>query len=191
MIGLLLAWIGFYGLHSLLASQVVKDWAQTWLGAHYRWYRLGYNVLALGTFLAVVGYQRQLPDQPLWTNAWWVYGIALVLLLAGGWVAMLGGLQYDLGAFAGTSPPRPDPSASLVQKGVHRWVRHPLYSGVVLILLAYLIAFPSLNHLLMVGLSFGYLIVGIYWEEKKLIAEFGDTYREYRQEVKALIPFVW
>ncbi|MEM7659808.1 MAG: isoprenylcysteine carboxylmethyltransferase family protein [Bacteroidota bacterium] len=191
MIACFCLWVVYYGLHSFLASQPVKDWFHLRLGKHFLWYRLGYNGMAILSFAAVWLFQRQLNAQVLWESPNWMMGLAGSLFLAGAWVAFLGLRQYDLGAFMGIRPILAPSSHELAQDGVHQWVRHPLYSGATLILLAYLSYSPSLPHLIFVGVSLGYLVVGIHWEEQKLIAEFGDEYRAYRRRVKALIPFVY
>ena len=36
-----------------------------------------------------------------------------------------------------------------------------------------------------------YLIVGTYLEEKKLVREFGESYRSYQKKVSMLIPYKW
>jgi len=36
-----------------------------------------------------------------------------------------------------------------------------------------------------------YLIVGTYLEEKKLVREFGENYRNYQKKVSMLIPYTW
>jgi protein-S-isoprenylcysteine O-methyltransferase Ste14 len=79
----------------------------------------------------------------------------------------------------------------LVRSGPYRFVRHPIYSGLVVALLGTTLAFGQLRCLL------GTLLALIAWklksrvEEDFMLQQFGEQYVRYRQEVKALIPHVW
>ena len=64
-------------------------------------------------------------------------------------------------------------------------VRHPLYSGAFLILWAN--ALSPLQLWTAIWGSF-YLIVGTYFEERKLISVYGDAYRQYQKNVSRYFP---
>jgi len=74
----------------------------------------------------------------------------------------------------------------LVVRGLYRWVRHPLYTaGLVFLWFTPIMAVNLLA--LYVGFSL-YLVIGAYFEERKLLREFGADYAEYQQRTPMLIP---
>lgn len=77
---------------------------------------------------------------------------------------------------------------TLVRSGPYRWVRHPIYSGLLLAMLGTAICFGELRGV--VGLALG--LMGFWMkarlEEAFLIEQFGPQYAEYQRAVKALIP---
>ena len=68
----------------------------------------------------------------------------------------------------------------------YRWIRHPIYAGFVLAFWA--TPQMSVGHLLFAGATTGYILVGIWLEERDLVAQFGPRYLSYRQSVGMLFP---
>lgn len=191
---ILLACAAYGALHSLLASYRAKDFAARRLGAlGGRYYRLFFNLAAVVTFLPVLYLAWRLPDARIYAIPMpWVL-LSLAVQAAAGCLLLAGLRQTSAATFLGldallpgadadttTAPPR------FVTTGLYRWVRHPLYTcGLVIIWLSPIMTWNLLA--LFLGLT-GYVIIGIYYEERKLRREFGPAYDEYRRQVPALIP---
>jgi methanethiol S-methyltransferase len=81
------------------------------------------------------------------------------------------------------TPYRPLP---FVVAGPYRWVRHPLYFSVLVLIWTN----PDLttDRLLFNLLWTGWMVVGTWLEERDLVREFGDTYRLYQRFVPMLLP---
>lgn len=69
---------------------------------------------------------------------------------------------------------------------LYRYVRHPLYLG--LLLGFWSVPVMSAGHLLFSAGASAYTLIGIWFEERDLVALFGDRYRRYRREVGMLLP---
>ena len=77
---------------------------------------------------------------------------------------------------------------ALVTSGPYRWIRHPFYDSVALLVLA--TSLMAANWFLLVtgGLAFVLMMVRTRTEEEKLLARFGDSYRAYRDRTGRFLP---
>lgn len=78
----------------------------------------------------------------------------------------------------------------LVTSGIYKYIRHPQYTGLLLLSLGMLIEWVTLPMLILFP-----VMVGMYWrlakrEEKDMIREFGDDYKCYMAKTKMFIPFI-
>ena len=79
---------------------------------------------------------------------------------------------------------------TLVRTGPYGYVRHPIYSGLLLALLGTALAIDEWRGLVAFLLAFVALILKSRIEEDRMRATFAD-YDEYRRRTAALVPFVW
>jgi protein-S-isoprenylcysteine O-methyltransferase Ste14 len=78
----------------------------------------------------------------------------------------------------------------LVTSGPYAYVRHPIYSGIMLAMIGSALAVDLLWLALFV-LYFAYFLFSARSEEKMMLAQFPDAYPAYRRHTKMLIPFVF
>jgi protein-S-isoprenylcysteine O-methyltransferase Ste14 len=78
----------------------------------------------------------------------------------------------------------------VVQTGPYAFVRHPIYSGVLLALLGTVISIGTLQSCIGLALIFLSFFVKLRLEEQWLSAHLGAEYNEYRHRVRALIPYI-
>ena len=188
-----LAWIGYFCLHSLLASLTLKQWV-----AH-RWpngmplYRLGFNLVALVTLLPLLAMIYLWRGEYLWQWSgfyWWLANGLAVLAVVGFFWSLK---YYDGDEFIGLRQwrdreRRVEDQERLHISPLHRYVRHPWYFlGLVLIWTRDMDGIFLLSSILMTL----YFVIGSWMEERKLQFYHGDTYREYCRRVPGLLPLPW
>jgi protein-S-isoprenylcysteine O-methyltransferase Ste14 len=195
--------MAFGVVHSVLASHDVKLLAQRLLGRNVATatYRLLYNVLAFITLLPALLLVFRLPDRELYRFPAPWDSIALGLQVLAGVGLLYSVYQLDAWFFLGVrqlgEPPQlgvrysidATSTPQLVTNGLHRFVRHPLYTTSLIVL--YLASPMSLNWLAFAIGCNVYFFAGSIFEERKLVREFGAAYRFYQQRVPRLLPRPW
>lgn len=185
---LAILWLLYCILHSVLASLYVKQMVKKYTGRHYRYYRLFYTVFAAVSLLAIVYYQL-FSYSPWLFDPWLFPGLAGLLIAIAGLVIM--GIcikKYFLSLSGLKSLFQESPAAELMIAGIHRYMRHPLYLGTFMAIWGGWILFPSLSLLITNVVITGYTLFAIKLEEAKLVAEFGEQYRQYQKSVPKIFP---
>lgn len=188
MTWLILAIVLWGVFHSLLASTGIKDLFRRAFGNGFmKPYRLAYNIYAVVSLLPVAYLMLILPDRTLYhASPPWDY-ILRVGQAASVFLLLVAVIQTDILSFAGLRQLfQEEKKGKLITAGLYRFVRHPLYTFSLLIL--WLSSKMSLNFFVVYLALTIYVLVGIIFEERKLLLEFGQEYVEYRSSTPMLIP---
>jgi protein-S-isoprenylcysteine O-methyltransferase Ste14 len=191
---ILLSLVVYGVVHSILAGLPFKSWIRQRVGeqTYHRFYRLFFSLQAAVLFLPVLLLVSILPDQTIYRIPMpWVLLTSFIQILAVGFMihsVMLTGAMRFVGVQQALDSVSPKQSLPLVQRGLYRYVRHPLYTCTFLVI--WLVPVMSWNVLaLNIGVTL-YTLIGAYFEERKLVQEFGGSYEAYRKKTPFIVPFV-
>ena len=81
---------------------------------------------------------------------------------------------------------KPEPSPDFTERFLYRIVRHPLQLG--LLMGMWSAPTMSMTHLMLSATMTVYIFIGLYYEEKGLVATLGQDYEEYRKRVRMILP---
>lgn len=135
------------------------------------WRPLPGAVWSLGGGLAVFTFAMS------WAG--WALALASTFLISH---VHLFGLSQGFGRLFGREASEPQ----FATPPLYRWMRHPLYAGMILAFWA--APRMSVGHLIFAAAMTGYILVGIRLEERDLAARFGQPYLRYRAQVGMLVP---
>jgi len=170
-----------------------KSLAKRWLGRYFAFYKLTYVLIALLSLAAAWSLMPK-PVGALYHIGglfFYIFKAAQVLALIG---FIFAGRQFDFAEFIGlsdaggffsegTGTAEPVP---LNTSGLFAYTRHPLY----LFGMAILWFEPDMTYRwLSISLIFSaYMLIGALFEERKLLALYGDEYRRYQKKVRMFMP---
>jgi protein-S-isoprenylcysteine O-methyltransferase Ste14 len=176
--------------HSLLNSRGFIDRfaiPQTRIGPYYR---LIYNLVSVGTLVAVVRITPRADEAWLWTWDGWLKPVQVLIFVIAIFVFVLTFRCHDFWEFLGVKPfiksGRVESSTRpLAVHGIYGVLRHPQYTAGLMVLWARNIAATELVVNIVLSI---YLIVGARMEESRFRATIGEEYERYRQKVPAFLP---
>ncbi|HTW74993.1 MAG TPA: isoprenylcysteine carboxylmethyltransferase family protein [Steroidobacteraceae bacterium] len=79
----------------------------------------------------------------------------------------------------------------LVKDGPYRWIRHPIYSGVLLMILGTALASGRAQGLFAFAIALSALYLRSRAEERWMESQFSERYSAYRKASWALVPFIF
>jgi protein-S-isoprenylcysteine O-methyltransferase Ste14 len=150
------------------------------------WGRL--SMIVIGTLVYGIARSPQwLGGRKLWTPTTNNESLAAAIVLVGLGVTLWA--RFTLGRnWSGAVTFKQD--HELIERGPYRYVRHPIYTGLLLMALGTAMLRPWTSAFV----SCGILLIGLWFklraEEQLLTRHFPQEYPRYRQRVRALIPFV-
>lgn len=181
--------VAFAAIHSLTASLPFKRLVRRAIGSKVEaLYLPVYSLITLLTLSPLVYLLYKYPGRILYRipSPWsW-------LMVGGQVIASAASLKAFLDAphrfklHLQLSGPETPEATPLNIRGIYRWIRDPfLLSGLVTILLTPIM---TVNLLVIYILTTIYLFLGSLHWETRLVAQFGDEYREYQKRVHRILP---
>jgi protein-S-isoprenylcysteine O-methyltransferase Ste14 len=173
--------------HSLFARDGVKAALGTIVPD--RWWRTVYVSVASLLLIAACLLWRRVGGTLFDAGGWAARAHAAAQLLGLALIAR-STAAIDPLELAGIRRPDRTSSGGLQTTGLYGWVRHPLYLGWVL-------AVWGAGHMtgdraLFAGISTLYLVLAVPYEERALVAAFGDEYRRYQRRIRwKIVPYVY
>lgn len=199
-----MAWFLFGLQHSLLARPITKRWLARTFGktfeAHI--YPVTYFMVQCVVFLVCYDAIRHLSprvvfyEMPIeWAElVFWLNRIANIFLI-------LTVFHFDIGSFTGfkqlfrlllrkgTIHNASQPEPKLNTRYLYRFIRHPMYLGIILVYVTSTTVYSDLFLANLVCIV-AYIELGSYFEEKSLHRRFGADYADYVTKTKRYIPFL-
>lgn len=169
--------------------KLLSDWGITanwWRGSRGEYWVIAQGILLLVFALLPPNQPSSIElNSPVWQYPSWIL-TAIFGVLA---IVFLGQSLSELGQNL-TPLPHPRDEGQLVKTGIYGLVRHPMYSGVIYLALAYGNWQMSWLHLLGSVILFTFFDAKSRKEEVLLTEKFPD-YANYSTSVKKLIPWIY
>lgn len=149
-------------------------------------------MVSVATLVPVLVYSHSLREDPLfnWSGVW--RPVQVVLAVCALVLFYAGGRHYDLRQFLGLRQVSEHESAkgltitgALDTSGILGVIRHPWYTAAILIIWPRPLDMAAVVTNIVLT---AYLVIGTILEERKLVAELGEPYKDYQKKVPMFVP---
>ena len=178
---LALLWVVYGIVHSVLASDTVKNVFQT------KYYRIIYNLIAVVLLVPILYFQLTAESKRLMPDSIFNQILGGIMMSSGIFMMYISIKGYASKEFLGLDFDHKEPFG-LKTDGLSEFIRHPLYTGTLLFFWGTFGFFATETFLTTALFITIYVRIGIYFEERKLVRVYGKEYEEYRKKVPMLIP---
>jgi protein-S-isoprenylcysteine O-methyltransferase Ste14 len=190
-----ICWVLWCTLHSTLVAPTVTETMRKKLGNGFRFYRLFYNAFSIVALIPLVSFSMSIRETPFFRWEGYLVIVKYLLVATSLSLFVAGARHYSMSQLFGIRQIKTGRASKAVSEvetldtsGVLGMIRHPWYIAGILLVWA---ADISLSTLVINIVIVGYFVVGTLLEERKLVLEFGDRYREYQKNVSMFIPYKW
>lgn len=192
-----LVWIGWCALHSFMIARFILEACETKLHNLCKYHRLVYNIISIITFVAAGLYTQGLPGTVVFEFSG-IPDLVRICILIGAVLLFIGGvLAYDMFYFSGIRQIFSDSTHRALTStgefkadGLLRITRHPWYLAGICLVWSSSATISDVDLIAKIIFTL-YFLVGTVLEERKLVWQFGDQYKQYQKEVSMLFPFKW
>jgi len=196
-VAIIILLFGIFGyIHSLLASEKVKIKFKKVFGELIAFYRISYNIFAVISLYIiylvspmphVVIYDLQYPYDLIILIPQYLSLAAMIWVFKYICFKEFLGLDQIIRFIEKRYTTELDKEFTLRIEGPYRYSRHPIYFFSITFLLFR--STMDLFYLTFFICTVAYFYIGSYYEEKKLVRQFGEIYSGYKKEVPRIIPF--
>ena len=148
-------------------------------------FRRFYNIMSVLAVLFILFLGSTIPPNYLFPKDQTSKAIGLIIATFGFLLAKLAFQPISFSEFIGI---KPEQKRNLIKTGIYARMRHPLYTASILGVIGFVIFSPTYTNLLHAVCIVIYLLIGIQYEERRLIAHFGKEYEVYKKETPMLLP---
>ncbi len=152
--------------------------------------RLSYTVLTVAAFYLMVAANVPQPWLGIWlfpANRW--IGAVGIAVTAVGLGFAVWARSYLGGNWSGAVTVKV--GHQLIRSGPYRWVRHPIYSGLIVAMVGTALERRQVRGLVAVALLYAGFKIKSKIEERTMSGAFGAEYQEYSRNTGAIVPRLW